>query len=337
MIMKNINIYIIILLLAIPCVSCQKEDPVTLTFEDVYGRDSWEVEDEGGLPAGVFIVKKTNEITVNEEGTVETGLTFNISTTGVEPHFTTQRITKALPGGSNVLSFMYKSSQDVNLGISLDIYKTAGYTKMFTLPLATEWTEYSFDLGNVISAIGWGGIGSYFRMYLGEESGAELNVKELQVRARNPEEEALANALFIVPNLGAINQIDEMLDITEINTIGGVTYKYLASSGASDPWVMTLPRDRAIAADEIFLTFEYKCENSGGFQYFFAVRGGAATPELPFTASSEWTEVTFDLSPFIPGILGAHADALDAGLVSRCDINGVAGVPFYFRAIRIHK
>jgi hypothetical protein len=70
---------------------------------------------------------------------------------------------------------------------------------------------------------------------------------------------------------------------------------------------------------------------------FFVIRGGASTPGLVFEAASEWTEVTFDVSATKTMALGNHADAMDAGQPMRCDINGTGGVPFYFRAMRLHK
>jgi hypothetical protein len=337
MTMKNNIVYIAILLLTLSFYSCQKDDPVEMAFEDIYGRESWEVEDDSNFPEGFFYINKTNEVTVSEEGTPESGLTFNISTGGTTPHITTQRITKGLAASNKVLSFMYKSNKSVEPAVSLDIYKSDGFTKMFPLPATSEWTAYTFDMGNLISDVSWGGIGSYLRLYLGDETGAEINIKELQVRARTPEEEDAANAFYFRINTAGINQLDEMVDLTEMNTYNAQTYKYVATLGSNDPWVQTLPRERAIATDENFLTFEYKCESAGNMNLFFVIRGGASTPGLVFEAASEWTEVTFDISATKTMALGNHADAMDAGQPMRCDINGTGGVPFYFRAMRLHK
>lgn len=335
--MKKYIVLTAVLLLSISHYSCQKDDPIEMTFEDVYGREGWEVEDESNFPEGFFYIKKSNEINVSEEGTPETGLTFNITTAGTTPHFTTQRITKALSASNKVLSFMYKSNRNIEPGVSLDIYKSNGYTKMFSMPATSEWTAYTFDLGNLKADVSWGGIGSDIRIYLGDEAGAEISIKELQVRARTPEEEDAANAFYFKVNTTVINQLDEMVDLTEMNTYNALTYKYVAALGSNDPWVQTMPRERAIAADENFLTFEYKCENAGNINLFFVIRGGASTPALVFDAASEWTEVTFDVSAFKASALGNHADAMDAGLPMRLDINGTGGVPFYFRAMRLHK
>ncbi len=331
-------IHIAAILLSVVFFGCQEEEPVQLTFEDIYGRESWEVEDdENSLPVGLFTIDKTNDITVSEEGDPETGLTFQISTTGDDPHFTTQRIIKALPTENKVLSFMYQSSEDVELSISLDIYNSDAFTKMFSLPAAAGWEEYSFDLAMLIAQTGWGDVGADFRIFLGDQAGVDLTLKELQVRPRTPEEEADANALYLTLNPGTQNQLDEVTDITEIITYNAITYKYVAASGSNDPWVWTQPRPRAIADDENSLTFEYKCETGGDMQVFFVVRGGAATPGLPFEASSEWKKVTYDIAAFKATALSNHADAMDEGHPMRLDINGTAGVPFYFRGLKIHK
>lgn len=336
--MKNKIVYIATLLLSVVLFSCQEEEPVQLTFEDVYGRESWEVEDdENALPLGLFTIDKSNDITVSEEGTPESGLTFNVTTTGSEPHFTTQRITKALPAENKVLSFMYKSNESINPSISLDIYNSDAFTKMFGLSAASDWTEYTFDLAVLMAQTGWGNVGADFRIFLGDQAGVELTIKDLQVRPRTPEEEADANALYLMLNPDVQNQLDEVADITEIKTYNAITYKYVAASGSNDPWIFTQPRPRAIADDENYLTFEYKSENAGDMQVFFVVRGGAATPGLPFDAASEWTKVTYDISAYKANALANHADAMDEGHPMRLDINGTAGVPFYFRGLKIHK
>ena len=175
-------------------------------------------------------------------------------------------------------------------------------------------------------------------MYLGDQQGVNIEIKDMKVRERNPEEEDDASAFYIQFNMnGPRNQMDDLVDLTEIVTYNAYTYKYVAAEGSNDPWVHTIPKPRDISMDENKLSFEYISENAGNFQLFFVIRGGGATPGYAFDAASEWTEVTFNMAGAMAGILGNHADAFDAGQPMRIDINGTGGKPIYLRAMRLHK
>jgi hypothetical protein len=340
----NRKLLYITLSLLIPLLfACEKEEePITMSFEELFGREGWKIEDTSSFPEGFFSISKSSDVSVTEEGTPETGLTYSLTTSGTEPQITSHRLTSPL-SLNYVLSFKYKSSETISPALSLDIYKPAAFSKMFDMPAASEWTDYEFDLGNLISTVGWGELGAYFRIYMGDKSGVTVDIKELQVRSRTPEENDAINAFYFDfnENFNYAARLSEFTNVTEVNTYNGVTYKYVVKPGHKDPWVRTMPRSRALAEDEVFLSFEYKCAVESNFQLFLKIAGGGFIGTFEIPASEEWTSVTYDLreapNTNLASVLAKHADALNAGHPMRWDINNVGGVDMLFRNVRIHK
>ncbi|MBE0654660.1 MAG: hypothetical protein IH594_12725, partial [Bacteroidales bacterium] len=120
-------------------------------------------------------------------------------------------------------------------------------------------------------------------------------------------------------------------------------YKYTVLN-SFDPYVHSYPRERAIAEDENYLSFEYKSEDRGEISLFLMIDYVNSqytwTDNLNFQASAnmeEWTSITFDISRFKRLSLKQYPNSLDAGFRMRFDINTQVGVPLYIRNIRIHK
>lgn len=319
----------IVLLLA----SCEKEDPAQLSFEDIYGRPGWEVEEDNSFPKGYFFIKKRTDIEVEEvENSPTTGFTYKISTTGANSSFTTQRLT----GGTKnmVLSFKYKASDNVTMSVSLDVLNADASTNIYPLAKSSEWVDYSFDLGLLAPRSGWGGVGSYIKLSFGEQPSKEINIKELCVRERTQEEKDKTERIYLSFPAGS-NQLAEFVDMTEYTTYGANYYRYVTSS-ESDPSVTCKKREQVITQDYNKLTFEYKCENAIKVQVFYKIAGGGNTKEYPVAASTEWKEVTIDMSSDTPAIFKTYADAGQPGPM-RFDINGSAGKPLYFRGMYLHK
>lgn len=129
------------------------------------------------------------------------------------------------------------------------------------MPLApaSDWSTYSFDLGNLISESGWGGIGSRIQILLDTDFGTQIDIQRMRMRTRTTDEERAAAALFIALT-GPENQLERLEDLTDyFSYTTGYTYLYQAEADANDPYIATAPRTRAIADNENKLSFEYRC------------------------------------------------------------------------------
>lgn len=329
----------IILLMTFSMFGCEEENPVKLSYKDIYGNEDW--PEKGGEL--VFYIDKSNNVDITENASTEKFPSYTITTTGAEPSVTTQRILSVY-SNPQVITFDYKSTDTVELAISIDLYKSTGYSKLLGLQPQSEWTNYSFDIAKLIGENSWGGIGSYFRLFLGETEGVTIELKNLELRQRTKEEEEMASPLFPRWDLTFSTNGVEIEDLTEVfNYYTGYTYKYTVLN-SFDPYVHTYPRERAIAEDENFLSFEYKCEASGEVQLFLKIDYVNSeftwTDNLNFQASAsmeDWTSITFDISRFKRLSLKQYPNSMDAGFRMRFDIGTPVGVPLYIRNIRIHK
>ena len=138
---------------------------------------------------------------------------------------------------------------------------------------------------------------------------------------------------FIVSSEGEV-----LADVFTIpNTMDGFAYLLQAEKGGVDPYIHTAVRSRAIASDENYLSFEYKCEKGGTVELFLKIIAGGSIPGLSFPTASDWTPITFDLSEGKASVLEKFPDACSAGGRMRFDIDGTDGAPLYIRAIRIHR
>ena len=157
------------------------------------------------------------------------------------------------------------------------------------------------------------------------------------MRERNTHENELASALFIELQEPR-SDLDRFEDMTEYFSYEtGFTYLLQAEKDGVDPYIHTAARSRAIAPDENYLSFEYKCEKGGHAELFLKIIAGGSISGLSFPAASDWTPITFDLSEGKAAVLKRFPDACDAGGRMRLDIDETGGVPLYIRAIRIHK
>lgn len=164
-----------------------------------------------------------------------------------------------------------------------------------------------------------------------------LEIKQLHMRERNAHENELASALFIELQepRSDLERFEDLTDYFSYET--GFAYLLQAEKGGVDPYIHTAARSRAIASDENYLSFEYKCEKGGHAELFLKILAGGSIPGLSFPAASDWTPITFDLSEGKAAVLERFPDACDAGGRDAARHRWNGGVPLYIRAIRIHK
>ena len=301
---------------------------------DAIRTDGWEIDDSG-FPEGYLYVKESSGVAVEElESSPSEGYTYRWTATSGEASVTTQRIAAAIPGP--VLTFMYKSDRDVPLSVVLD-EDSQTPVRIEPLTASSDWRLYEFDMGQAVEQCGWGSIGSRMQLLLGGGAGAVLEIKQLHMRERNAHENELASALFIELQepRSDLERFEDLTDYFSYET--GFAYLLQAEKGGVDPYIHTAVRSRAIASDENYLSFEYKCEKGGTVELFLKIIAGGSIPGLSFPTASDWTPITFDLSEGKASVLEKFPDACSAGGRMRFDIDGTDGAPLYIRAIRIHR
>ena len=306
-------------------------DQIRDTFYDIRS-EGWEIDDSG-FPAGYFYIKESDQVTVTDDNYTGTNGTFTLETTGTSPSVTTQRIAENI--SDQVLTFRYKCDKEVGLSVKMD--DNAIKTRIMPLSPTSDWSVYSFDLGNLISESGWGSVGSRIQIFLDTDAGTQIDIQRMRMRPRTIEEENAASALFIALT-GPENQLEQFEDLTDYFSYAtGYTYLYQAEANADDPYIATAPRTRAIANDENKLSFEYKCAKGGSIEFFFKIIAGCSVSGLNFPAADDWTSITFDITAGKASALQADPSCLNSGGQMRFDINGINGTPLYIRNIRIHK
>jgi len=337
--MKKYNVLILFSFLIIGSLfSCKEEDPETLTFQDIYGRDSWviDAEDNGGF----FSISKSSDITVSEiEKEGQQYKSYEIKTVGVNPSITSQRILVA--SARKVLTFKYKSSEDIVPSVSLDITNEAGATKMWTMKASSEWTTYSFDLGVVISNVSWGGVGAYLKLFLGNTENVDISISDIQIRDRTVAEAKTADSFVFVFAGRAAGQIKDFQDLTEIKTYTGNSYMFWPKAGANDCNMQSEPRSVTLTTEDNQLYFEYKCSHQFSIQIFWLVVGGDQTNGDVFPASAnpdEWTSAHLDWTNVITNTIFVNwPNAGAPGHVMRLDIDFLSDTPLYIRGLRLEK
>ncbi len=306
-------------------------DQIRNTFYEIRS-EGWEIDDSG-FPAGYFYIKESDQVSVTDNDYTGPNGSFTLETTGANSSVTTQRVAENI--SDQVLTFRYKCDKEVGLSVKME--DNAIKTRIMPLSPTSDWSVYSFDLGNLISESGWGSIGSRIQIFLDTETGTQIDIQEMHMRPRTSEEENMASALFIAFT-GPENQLAQFEDLTDYFSYStGYSYLYKAKIGAGDPYIVTAPRSRAIADDENKLSFEYKCVKGGSIELFFKIVAGCSVSGLNFPAANDWTPITFDLTEGKANVLRNDPSALNSGNQMRFDINGINGIPLYIRNIRIHK
>lgn len=119
---------------------------------------------------------------------------YQITTTGSDPYLQLATLKQANTAGNTVLAFEYRLADPLNhiqvfLGGPIS---EARSIKTGKIEASSRWATYTIDLGDKIDELTWGKIGHFLRIDLGNSSGIQLGIRNIQLRARNASEEKLA-------------------------------------------------------------------------------------------------------------------------------------------------
>jgi len=292
------------LLLAIAISACNEEYPSQLSYKDIYGYD---YSAKVPVSNGSFFIKKAGNMSFVESNVTDSTASYVLTTTGVDPNFTTGRIGGVIDPKACVFTFRYKTTKTISPIINLDISKAAASANMGKMEIASEWKEYSWDLGTdqgLIASNEWGGVGSYFKLTFKIDNPsvpATIELKDMKFRKRTAQEELAVNAgLWLTLTSKDGGDISNFQDITaseggfNIFTRNAYSFKLLKNSN----YIRTLPLARAfLPGEQNHLKFEYKCDIQTALVFFVNVPnfvGPTAINALP--ASSGWSTIDYDFT-----------------------------------------
>ncbi|MFZ4726692.1 MAG: hypothetical protein ACOYMD_14755 [Paludibacter sp.] len=300
--MKKYNLWILLLTLAVS--ACTQEFPTQLSYKDIYGYD---YSAKVPVSNGSFFIKKATNMTFQESNVTDSTATYIITTSGVDPNFTTARIGGVIDPAACVFTCKYKTTKTISPIINLDITKATAAANMGTMDVSSEWKEYTWDLGTaqgLIATNAWGGIGSYFKLTLkivNPTVPASIELKDIKFRKRNVQEEAIVNTgLWLTLTSKDGGDISNFQDITATeggyNLITRNVYSYKILKNTN--FIRTLPLARAfLPGEQNHLKFEYKCDIQTALVFFVNVPnfvGPTAISQLP--ASSGWSTIDYDFT-----------------------------------------
>lgn len=164
------------------------------------------------------LIEPLNNIT-----TASNGNEFTITTTGGDPWITTTRLNGVLPAGERqVISFEYKSNKSVS--DAEFFYCVAGGPQggvssgqTITIPEASEWTRFEFDLSTAIENFGFGVNNSggqdpadhFFRFDPTGNPGYELTIRNFQIESFTLPPAPIPVETFVGGNSGISSNVTE--------------------------------------------------------------------------------------------------------------------------------
>lgn len=253
---------------------------------------------------------------------------FTVTTTGTAPSFKT--VALSTPTTNPVLHFNYKSNSAVDLKLAVNGNATS--YKIASLNAASDWVDYSFDLGMLISNNSWSEI-TTIELFLGEKAGTEITFSDFTLRSRNDEEAKIAEGMYLKfasPSGATLTDLTEIYSYTN-----GLTYLYVANNGAPDPQINTKRTDDLSGYNK--LVMKYKCAKNFSLTLYYNVVGGQEYV-YKFNASNDWVEVEFDINAAKDKVTAAGG-SLSAGGGMRFDFDGISDgtTELYIRDVRFVK
>lgn len=117
-----------------------------------------------------------------------------IKTTGSDPYIHLSPLKQANGDDKFVFTFEYKSSARLS---HLQVFLGAPVAedrslKTGDIEASSGWRTYAVDLGDQITAFSWGRAGHFLRLDFGDLPGVTLEIRNIQFRKRNAQEEQLA-------------------------------------------------------------------------------------------------------------------------------------------------
>lgn len=133
-----------------------------------------------------FNLGSANQLTISQNGKNS----YSIKTTGGDPYIMTDGISKPLHQDSVVLTFEYKSTENID---RIQIFFGPSITEersVFggSMPSASAWRSYSVNLAKAIKNFSWGKLGDFIRLDFGTKSGIEIEIRNIYFRAMNQSE-----------------------------------------------------------------------------------------------------------------------------------------------------
>jgi len=136
-----------------------------------------------------FNHNSANQLTVTEKEKNA----YSIVTTGTDPYIHTTGISKTAHPDSIVLTFDYKSSENIDriqFFFGPDIREQRS---LFAGPITktSVWKSYSVNLKKIIKELSWGKQGDFLRLDFGTKSGVTMEIRNMYFRAMNVSEKAV--------------------------------------------------------------------------------------------------------------------------------------------------
>ncbi|MCL6103662.1 MAG: DUF5722 domain-containing protein [Bacteroidetes bacterium] len=163
-----------------------------------------------------------NQIQINQISTYQ----YELNTTGTDPYLSLEPLTASNPTDSVVLTFEYQCSADIG---NIQIFFASPITeersvKPGTIPSSKVWKSYSVDLGSKIKQFSWGNAGDFLRLDFGNQTGVNIQIRNIYLRALNAAEKAEAlvrdelikNDLLLESNLKKYLSTSYSSQITEV-------------------------------------------------------------------------------------------------------------------------
>lgn len=129
------------------------------------------------------------------EGVQSTTNTYKFTTSGNDPYIFSQELAKSLNEDSVVMTFEYKSSREVNfiqVFFGPDISESRSI-KIGYLSQTTTWKTASLNLHKMIKEMPWGRVGDFLRIDFGDQTGIDIELRNIYFRAMSDEEKKEAN------------------------------------------------------------------------------------------------------------------------------------------------
>ena len=136
-------------------------------------------------------IESANQLDIRADGANQ----YLITTTGSDPYVHLAPLKRANDNDKVVLTFEYKSSSRLNhIQVFFAPVAEDRSFKTGDINAASTWMTYSIDVGDQISALSWGTAGHFIRLDFGDAAGVEFEIRNIQFRNRNPQEEQIARA-----------------------------------------------------------------------------------------------------------------------------------------------
>lgn len=137
-----------------------------------------------------FQVSSAHHLQIKSESSYQ----YELTTTGEDPYVYLIPLSYKNPPENVVFTFEYQSSKRIDF---LQIFFAPPINeersiKSGELPATEIWKTFSIDLGEAIEKFGWGNKGDFLRLDFGNETNITLHIKNMWLRARNPDEEEAA-------------------------------------------------------------------------------------------------------------------------------------------------